>query len=324
MSSKQPSKPPAILSSPNPLGVGVNRFEIKNLDTRWYTDIYHYLLAITWRRLLIVFFLIYVGTNAFFGFLFWLGGNDISNARPGSYADAFWFSVQTYATIGYGGMAPVTTYAHVLVTLEAFAGMMALALSTGIVFAKFSRPTARIAFSDNIVAHVRNGRPVLEFRLANRRRGSLSDATMKFSVLRDEMTAEGQPMRRGYPLELERPNMPVLSLAWNCIHVLDDHSPLRGLCPGDPMEGVMGFIAIMTAHDDTMGDTVHARRFWSREDVRHNVRFVDMIDAKSVPGVISSDHARLNDLGPVPAIASLAPAAVASDADSEGGSATAD
>jgi len=317
--STKPSKPPALIRTQTPLGVGVNRFEIKNLDQRWYADAYHYLLAITWRRLLGVFFLIYIGTNAVFGFLFWLGGNDISNTRAGSYADAFWFSVQTYATIGYGTMAPVTTYAHVLVTLEAFAGMMALALSTGIVFAKFSRPTARIAFAHNIVVHVRNGRPVLEFRLANQRRGTLSDATMKFSVLRDEMTAEGQPMRRGYPLELERAYMPVLSLAWNCIHVLDDNSPLRGLCPGDPMDGVMGFIAILTAHDDTMGDTVHARQFWSREDVRHNVRFVDMIDTKSAPGVVSIDHARLNELGPVPAASSIAPAAVASDADSEAG-----
>lgn len=318
--STQPSKPPAILRSPNPLGVGVSRFEVKNLDQRWYTDVYHYMLAITWRRLLAVFFLVYVGTNALFGFLYWVGGNDISNARSGSYADAFWFSVQTYATIGYGGMAPVTTYAHVLVTLEAFAGMMALALGTGIVFAKFSRPTARIAFSDNIVVHVRNGRPVLEFRLANQRRGSLSDATMKFSVLRDEVTAEGQPMRRGYPLELERAQMPVLSLAWNCIHVLDEHSPLRGLCPGDALD-VMGFIAILTAHDDTMGETVHARRFWQADDVLHNVRFVDMIDAKSVPGVISIDHALLHDVGPIPVLPnSLAPPPVASDADSEAGS----
>jgi inward rectifier potassium channel len=296
---RQSSKPPAILRRPSSLGFGGNRFDVKNLEQRWYSDLYHFLLASSWWRLLVVFFLIYVGTNALFGILYWLGGDDISNTRPGSYADAFWFSVQTYATIGYGAMAPTTTYAHVLVTLEAFVGMMALALSTGIVFAKFSRPSARIAFSRNIVVHVRNGRPVLEFRLANQRRGSLSDATIKFSVLRDEMTAEGQPMRRGYPLELERPHMPVLTLAWNCIHVLDEPSPLRGLCPGDPLEGVMGFIAILTAHDDTTGDTVHARQFWSRDDVRHNMRFVDMIDTKSAPGVISIDHARLNDLRPL-------------------------
>ena len=309
------SKPPAILRSPSALGVGRARFEIKNLEQRWYADVYHYLLAITWRRLLALFFLVYIGTNALFGFLFWLGGNDISNARPGSYADAFWFSVQTYATIGYGGMAPATTYAHVLVTLEAFVGMMALALGTGIVFSKFSRPTARIAFSDKIVVHLRNGRPVLEFRLANQRRGSLSDGTMKFTVLRDEVTAEGQPMRRGYPLELERSHIPVLSLAWNLMHVLDEKSPLHGLRPGDSMDLLSGFIAILTAHDDTMGETVHARQFWSADEVVHNVRFVDMIDTKSVPGVISIDHARLNEVAPITA-SSLAPAA---PADSDAG-----
>ncbi len=125
-------------------------------------------------------------------------------------------------------------------------------------------------------------------------------------------------MRRGYPLELERSQMPVLSLAWNLIHVLDERSPLYGLQPGDDMKNIMGFIAMLTAHDDTMSDTVHARRFYATEDVLHNVRFVDMIDNKSVPGVISIDHALLNEVGPLPPTsASLGPPAVAPDADSE-------
>jgi inward rectifier potassium channel len=317
--SQQSSHPPPV-SHPPALGVGRSRFEVKNVDQRWFTDVYPYMMAISWRRLLGVFFLVYCGTNALFGFLYWVGGSDILNARPGSYADAFWFSVQTYATIGYGGMSPGTTYAHVLVTLEAFVGMMAMALGTGIVFAKFSRPTARIAFSDKLVVHVRNGKRVLEFRLANQRRGSLSDATMKLSVLKDEMTVEGQPMRRGYPLELERSHMPVLSLAWNLIHVLDERSPIHDLYPGEAMEHIMGFIAMLTAHDDTMSETVHARQYYNPEDVLHNVRFVDMIDPKSEPGVIKIDHAKLNEVRPFtpaphPALAASEP--VASDANSE-------
>ena len=317
--STQPSTPPPFLRTPSVLGVGRSRFVIKNLKQPWYGDSYHYMMAITWRRLLGVFFLVYIGTNALFGFLYWVGGNGIANARPGSFADAFWFSVETYATVGYGGMAPITTYAHVLVTLEAFVGMMAAALGTGIVFAKFSRPTARIAFSDKIVVHVRNGRSVLEFRLANQRKGSLSDATMKFTVLRDEVTAEGQPMRRGYPLELERPQMPVLSLAWNCIHLLDEQSPLCGLRPGDSTAHIAGFIAILSAHDDTMGETVHARQFYTAEDIQHNVRFVDMVDAQSQPGLISIDHALLHEVRPIPPGLPSVPPHVASDADSEAG-----
>jgi len=305
-----PSTPPTNSRRGPGYGIGGARFEIKNLDQRWYTDVYHYMLAVSWLRLLLVFFGVYCGTNALFATLYWLGGNDIANARPGSFADAFWFSVQTYATIGYGGMSPATTYAHVLVTLEAFVGMMAMALGTGIVFAKFSRPKARIAFSNNLIVHVRNGRPVLEFRLANQRRGSLSDAVMKFSVMKDEMTAEGQPMRRGYPLELERSQMSVLSLAWNLIHVLDEKSPLRGLAPGK-LERVTGFVASLTAHDDTSSETVHARQFYDPEDLLFNVRFVDMIDPRSQPGVISIDHSLLHEVRPIPA------SAVASDADSE-------
>lgn len=292
-------KLPAVLRTPSASGVGRNRFEFRNVDQRWFVDIYHYMLAISWLKLLGLFFLVYCATNAFFGFLFWLGGNVILNARPGSYADAFWFSVQTYATIGYGGMSPATLYAHVVVTLEAFAGMMSMALGTGIVFAKFSRPTARIAFSDKLVVHVRDGLPVLEFRLANQRRGSLSDATMKLSVLRDEITVEGLPMRRSHPLELDRPQMPVLSLAWNLIHVMDEHSPIHGLRPGESMDRIRGFVAILTAHDDTMAETVHARQFYTPEDLMHDVRFVDMIDIKSKPGVIIIDHARLNEVQPI-------------------------
>jgi inward rectifier potassium channel len=318
--SRQIDKAPA--PAPSGYNVGRYRLEVKNLDQRWFTDAYHYLMAISWQRLLGVFFLVYCGTNALFAFLFWMGGNDIANARVGSYADAFWFSVQTYATIGYGGMSPATTYAHVLVTLEAFVGMMAMALGTGIVFAKFSRPTARVAFSDKLVVHVRNGRPVLEFRLANQRRGSLSDASMKFSVLKDEITAEGQPMRRGYPLELERSNIPVLSLAWNLIHVLDERSPIYGLQPGAGMDHIMGFIASLTAHDDTMAETVHARQFYNPEDLHHNVRFVDMIDPKSKAGVIIIDHSLLHEVRPISqaALDAALPAAPGSDpeSDSEG------
>ncbi len=312
------TKPAPLARPPSAYGVGRSRFEIKNLDQRWFMDMYHYMLAVSWRTLLAWFFSVYVATNALFGFLYWLGGNAIANARPGSYADAFWFSVQTYATIGYGGMTPATTYAHVLVTLEAFVGMMAMALGTGIVFSKFSRPTARIAFSDNIVVHVRNSLPVLEFRLANQRRGSLSDASMKLSVIRDEVTAEGQPMRRAQPLELERSQMPILSLAWNLIHVLDERSPLRGIAPGDSMKDIVGFVASLTAHDDTSADTVHARQFYVADAVLHNMRFLDMIDATTEPGVITIDHSLLNEVSPIlRADSSLAPP-VASDADSEG------
>jgi inward rectifier potassium channel len=118
-------------------------------------------------------------------------------------------------------------------------------------------------------------------------------------VIKDEITAEGQPMRRGYPLELERPNMPVLSLAWNLIHVLDERSPISSLKQPSGNAGIMGFIASLTAHDDTMAETVHARQFYNLEDLHHNVRFVDMIDASSVPGVITIDHALLNEVRPI-------------------------
>jgi inward rectifier potassium channel len=285
--------------------LGAVRFESKGLDQPWFHDVYHFMLAISWASLLGLFFAVYLSANAIFACLYWLGDGAVEHARAGSFADAFWFSVQTFATIGYGGMAPATTYGHVLVTLEAFVGMMSIALGTGIVFAKFSRPRALIQFSKKMVVHVRNGRPVLEFRLANQRRGSLSDASMKVNLVYDEVTSEGLPMRRSRPLELERAHMPLLALAWNLIHVLDEQSPLHELKRETVGQRIVGVIALMSAHDDTLVETVRARQFYQPQDLVFESRFVEMISRQD-DGVLVIDHGLLDVLQPLAEVAKVA------------------
>ena len=272
------------------------RYESRGVRLSPMSDLYHYLMKTAWSRLLLAFALIYCAANALFAFGYSLGGpGTVLNARPGSFADDFWFSVQTFATIGYGNLSPGTSYANVLVTIESFSGMLAVALGTGILFAKFSRPMAKVGFSKNAIVSSRNGQPCLLWRIANRRGNALLDATVQGHALIDEVSSEGHSMRRAHALLLERASMPMFTLAWTVIHRLDEQSPLFGLSADNATERLVGLIVSFSGVDDTMVQTVHARQMYSPDDLRFGARFVDMID-NSTPGVLIVDHSQLDEL----------------------------
>jgi inward rectifier potassium channel len=256
-------------------------------------DIYHLFMAGSWAKLLGLCLVSYLVLNGVFATLYLLEPGSIVNAKPGSYGDAFWFSVQTYATIGFGVMSPATTYAHILVTLESFFGLFSLAIGTGLVFAKFSKPTARLGFSDVIIVTRHNTRPCLSFRDAHQRRGSLIDVHAKMSVLVDATTAEGATVRRAHELNLERSTMPMLALAWTVIHVLDSSSPLSGLDSNNANEAIVAIIVHITGVDETTFETLHARHVYNVDSLRFNVRFVDMID-RSQPDRLVINHSALS------------------------------
>ena len=289
--------PPKPTAKPTPIyAAGRLRYEARGLRVTPLSDLYHFLMKTKWSSLLGAFGAIYCAVNALFALAYWAGGpGTVLNAHPGSFADDFWFSVETFATIGYGNMAPGTTYAHLLVTVESFAGMLAVALGTGILFAKFSRPMARVGFSKNAVVSQRNGQPCLMWRLANQRGNALLDASMQAHALMDDISSEGHRMRRVHALELERTGMPMFTLAWTCIHHLDEKSPLFGLNVENAAERLVGLIVSFSGVDDTMVQTVHARQLYNPEDLRFGVRFVDMIDS-STPGTLVIDHAQLHEL----------------------------
>ncbi len=274
------------------------RYEARGLSVTPFTDLYHFLMRSSWWKLLLSFFAIYCSVNGLFAALYWWGGDGtILNARAGSFADAFWFSVQTFATIGYGVMSPASSYAHALVTLESFSGMLSTALATGILFAKFAKPVARVGFSQHAVINSRNGEPCLMWRLVNRRQSALLDAQLKAHVLIDEVSSEGQRMRRAVPLKLERHEMPMFLLAWTAIHRIDSDSPLFGLDAAGLEERMIGLIVSFGGVDDTMVQNVHTRHTYTPADVRFGFRFADMID-NSTPGRLIIDHTQLNELLP--------------------------
>lgn len=291
----EPLKP--VIKAPSNYVAGRLRFEVRGLRITPLSDLFHFLMRARWYKLLAAFALIYGIVNALFATGYFLAGDGtIANARPGVFADDFWFSVQTFATIGYGNLAPASTVGHVLVTFESFCGMLSVALGTGVLFAKFSLPKARVAFSKNVVVSLHNGVPCLIWRVANRRGTSLLDASARAYALMDEVSSEGRRMRRNHSLELERSSMPIFLLAWTLIHRLDEKSPLFGLTHENAGERLVGIVASITGVDETMLQAVHARQLYSTEDLRFGARFVDMIDNDSIPGTLVIDHTQLDRL----------------------------
>src|SRR5258708_15381566 len=190
-------------------------------------DLYHYLMTSRWSAIFAWILALYLGANCVFAVVYVLDGG-IEHARPGNFEAAYFFSVQTMATIGYGRMVPRSTLANAAVTIEALFGLVTLALATGLMFAKFSQPRARVIFSRHAVVSVRDGVPSLMVRLANERATGLVEAQIRLVLVRDETTREGEPVRRFHTLALARSASAVFALSWTVIHPIDESSPLRG------------------------------------------------------------------------------------------------
>ena len=240
-------------------------------------NLYHFLLTISWWRFLAVISAIYIAINALFALLYLVGGDGIENARPGNFADAFFFSVQTMASIGYGAMYPKTQYANTLVVIEALVGLLVMAVATGLIFARFSLPIAKVMFSHVAVIAPYDGVPTLMFRAANQRGNFILEAQIKVSLVRNEITKEGNFMRRFYDLKLVRSQSPAFSLTWTVMHCIDESSPLYNQTPESLTEETAELIVTLTGIDETISQTVHSRYSYISDEILWNMRFVDIL-----------------------------------------------
>ncbi|MEL6180028.1 MAG: low temperature requirement protein A, partial [Myxococcota bacterium] len=240
-------------------------------------DLYFYFMEGGWARLLVSLLLVYLLVNLIFAALYLVEPGAISNARFGSFLDAFFFSVQTLSTIGYGSMSPTSDYANTLVTLEAIVGALGVAMATGLMFAKASRPKASVLFSNVCVMNHYEGEPCLMFRVGNARGNEVVEASMRLTALKDEISPEGHRLRKLYDLALRRDTSPLFVLSWVLIHPIDEDSPLYGLDADTVEDHVVALIATMTGFDATYAHTTHARKFYYPEQFRWGHRFVDVI-----------------------------------------------
>ncbi|MEB3358908.1 MAG: ion channel [Synechococcales bacterium] len=272
-------------------------FNIQRLgdtSTVW-GDIYHSMLTLPWVGFFGVIALIYLVMNALFAIAYLIGGDNIANARPGSFADAFFFSVQTMASIGYGAMYPQTTYANVVVAIEALTGLMGVAIATGLLFARFSRPTARVRFSRVAVIAPYDGVPTLMFRTANQRRNRMLEAQICVTLVRNEVTREGQSMRRFYDLSLVRSQTPIFALSWTVMHAIDTNSPLYGLTLEDLEDLDAELIVMLTGLDETFSQTVHARHSYIPAEILPDRQFADLF-SYSPDGQFVIDYSRFDQV----------------------------
>jgi inward rectifier potassium channel len=272
-----------------------------------FHDLFHHFMTVSWPRLfatLAGFFLVF---DLLFGFLYYLVPGCIANLNPPGFAGDFFFSVETLATVGYGEMHPESFYGHSVAMVEIFVGLMSLALITGLMFARFSRPRARFLFTKNGVVRPVAGKPTLMFRAANERQNIVQDASARLRMLRDEITEEGYRIRRILDLPLLRSQHPMFSLGWTIMHVIDDASPLSSETAESLLTSKTAFILSVSGTDENTGQTMMARSEYTGADIRWNSTFHDILE-EAPDGTILVDYSKFHDIEPLPASETTPPA----------------
>lgn len=261
---------------------------------------YHWSLSVTWPRFLGFLAVWYLTVNMVFAIAYMLcGPSAISGVPPetmgGEFLRAFFFSVETFATIGYGHIAPLGIAANVLVTLEAFLNIVYVALATGVVFARFSRPTTKILYSRNAVVAPYRGITALQFRIANTRSSQIIEVEATVILSRLELTSSGL-VRKFHDLKLERKRVVFFPLSWTLVHPIDDASPLAGLTQADLTQSNAEVLILLTGTDETSSQTVHSRSSYKSEEIVWNASFATIFRRSDEDGILGMDVRRLHDV----------------------------
>ena len=241
-------------------------------------NFYHWLLGTTWTRFLLLVVFVYLGTNFLFALAYLgCGAGAITNTEPNSLADLFFFSAQTMSTIGYGQMTPVGHWPNSIVTFEAFFGIVYSALTTGLAFARFTRPTAGVRFSKVAVIGKHNGVKSFKFRVVNDRSSHIVEAQLRLWLISENMTSEGERYHRSIELPLRRSESPVFSITWTVMHSLDESSPLLERLNEGSANEQWHLLVTFTGYHESLANQVYARHVYLPHDVQQNSTFVDIV-----------------------------------------------
>jgi len=263
----------------------------------FWSDIYYRAMTVSWPGFFGSAAGIFLALNCGFAFVYFLGHDPIANAVPHRFLDLLYFSIETLATVGYGDMHPQTDYGHLVATVEIFTGMSFLAVMTGLVFARFSRPRARFIFTRHPIVAQHQGEPTLMIRVANARHNTISGATAKLWLIRGEQTAEGQYLRRYHQLALQRTENPVFALSWTIFHPIDETSPLYGTRPEDLAAAEALLVLTISGLDDNSAQQLNARHTYPQDLIRWQHRYVD-ISSNADDGRLILDYRKFHDVTP--------------------------
>jgi inward rectifier potassium channel len=249
--------------------IGASRYD--------FSDPYHLALTVRWPTFVVGVFAFYGLITSAFAALYLAKAGCIVNARPGSIGDAFFFSIETLATVGYGEMAPANLYGHLVSSAEIITGMAFTAIMTGLVFVRFSKAKAKILFADVVVIARHNGRPTLMFRIGNARASVMTQVRVEANALVKEITAEGGRYRRLQELTLARSSIPLFPMLLTLTHEIDENSPLAGLDGEALAESETTIILSLEARDPQLAAMVYDMKAYFARDIRHGMRFVDAV-----------------------------------------------
>ena len=282
------------------VSVHVGQFEFLkvNVGRREWRDVYHWVLSLSWPQFTAFISGVYVVINLVFAALYTIGGNCIDGLPPGSLLAAFFFSVETLATVGYGHAYPATLYGHSLTTIEIMLGMFWLAVITGLIFVRFSRPTARIEFSDTVVIAPFDGQPTLMIRVANLRHHSMVEAEFRIMFMRDEAILEDDNFRKFYLLKLHFDRLIVFPTALTLRHTIDETSPLYGETAETLLASQARLVASIVCIETVIPASVQSQRDYTWRDIRFGERFVEIYKETS-DGKLTVDYGRLHETEPV-------------------------
>jgi inward rectifier potassium channel len=270
-----------------------------NTDAWRWRDVYRWLLGLNWPRFAVFVAVVYIGLNLLFAALYSLQQDSIAGSTGGHwFFDCFFFSIQTLATVGYGHMYPQTLYAHIISTIEIMTGVFLLAVMTGLIFVRFSRPIARVVFSRSIVIAPLNGRPTLMVRVGNENQHSMVEAEFRIMFSRDEPLLEGGDFRYFYVLKLHFDRLTVFPAALTLRHTIDEKSPLFGATPESLEARRVLFLVSVIGIDPVIAAPVQMQKDYTWHDIRFGERFVE-IYTELEPGRLSVDYGRLHDTEPV-------------------------
>ncbi len=246
-----------------------------------FSDLYHFFFSLSWPKFFIYIAAIYFLTNLFFGVLYFMCGVDALGDGHSTGLDRFrhcvFLSIENMSAIDFGRLEHVGTGPYILMTIQAFLGLLTLAVITGLFYARFSRATARIIFSNKTIIGRHNGKPCLFFRIANERLNQIAEAHMALYLTQNEVSMEGEHSRKFYDLKLERNHTPLFALSWTVRHYIDEKSPLFGMDEVKMREIQMGIVASLTGVDETFSQPIIARHAYSADDIAYDKQFKDII-----------------------------------------------
>jgi inward rectifier potassium channel len=257
-------------------------------------DFYHTLFTASWRKFFLAYLLFFLGFNIVFGYCYWIFPDALSGTDK-SFWHAFVFSVHTFSTVGYGIFAPHSNWSHVVVIIESIFSVFVTALLTGLIFSKFSRPSARIIFTDKVLINNFEGKRTLMFRMGNLRGNHIAEAQVRVTALKSFKTVEGESIRRQIDLNLVRSTSLFFILTWSVMHVIDETSPIYNMTEKDLVDQNIEFGVSVVGYDSSFSQNIHSNCIYSPKDIVFDRYFEDVFNTKDGQ-VVAIDYKNFHKL----------------------------